>query len=288
MFAVLASFFSSPKLANSQYSAVHRADALRLLLVYKFGGFYLDLDYVVLNSLSHHNNIVVGNKPWDQLWHRTEKSDFLFITEKPSPRAWYPSRTTPSPSAPTTRCFRWPCCTWRRSTTPPAGTVSDPNWSQPPWGNTPEPNLSRKYQPGQMWCLSLYTEWCPWGQPKWWRSCSQRGRSRSPTGRNASEHPVRFISSLKTLLIWRFDFQKNIENQICPLGGRRPSVLCLRCSWSPLLSSVVLLHQIFLTITQNWRKLTRSYRSKHNIYLTLSRCLPAYHNHHPPQLSLAT
>ena len=35
-----------------------------MLLVYKFGGFYLDLDYVVLNSLSHHHNIVVGNQPW--------------------------------------------------------------------------------------------------------------------------------------------------------------------------------------------------------------------------------
>ena len=57
------SFFSSPKLAGSEYSAVHKADALRLLLVYKFGGFYLDLDYVVLNSLSHHGNIVVGNQP---------------------------------------------------------------------------------------------------------------------------------------------------------------------------------------------------------------------------------
>ena len=62
-----ASFFSSPRLASSEYSAVHTADALRLLLVYKYGGFYLDLDYVVLNSLSHYNNIVVGNQPWEQV-----------------------------------------------------------------------------------------------------------------------------------------------------------------------------------------------------------------------------
>ena len=27
-------------------------------------GVLEDLDYVVLNSLSHHHNIVVGNKPW--------------------------------------------------------------------------------------------------------------------------------------------------------------------------------------------------------------------------------
>ena len=44
---------------------MHTADALRLLLLYKFGGFYLDLDYVVFNDLSHYHNIVVGNKPWD-------------------------------------------------------------------------------------------------------------------------------------------------------------------------------------------------------------------------------
>lgn len=57
------SFFSLPSLARSPYSAVHKADALRLLLVYKFGGFYLDLDYIVLNKLDHYHNIVVGNKP---------------------------------------------------------------------------------------------------------------------------------------------------------------------------------------------------------------------------------
>lgn len=54
-------FFSSSKLSNSEYSAVHKADALRLLMVYKFGGFYLDLDYVVFNDLTHYHNIVVGN-----------------------------------------------------------------------------------------------------------------------------------------------------------------------------------------------------------------------------------
>ena len=57
------SFFSSPSLARSPHSPVHKADALRLLLVYKFGGFYLDLDYIVLNPLVHYTNIVVGNKP---------------------------------------------------------------------------------------------------------------------------------------------------------------------------------------------------------------------------------
>merc|ERR1719483_1823065 len=59
----LESFFSSPQLARSSYSAVHTADALRLLMVYKFGGFYLDLDYVVFNDLTHYSNIVVGKQP---------------------------------------------------------------------------------------------------------------------------------------------------------------------------------------------------------------------------------
>ena len=55
------SFFSSPKLGSSPYKAVHKADALRLLMVYKYGGFYLDLDYIILNDLTHYQNIVVGN-----------------------------------------------------------------------------------------------------------------------------------------------------------------------------------------------------------------------------------
>jgi len=59
----LDSFFSSSKLLQSDYRAAHTADALRLLILYKFGGFYLDIDYVVLNDLTHYKNIVVGNKP---------------------------------------------------------------------------------------------------------------------------------------------------------------------------------------------------------------------------------
>jgi len=55
----LESFFSSSQLSKSSYSAVHTADALRLLLVYKFGGFYLDLDYVILNDLTHYKNMVL-------------------------------------------------------------------------------------------------------------------------------------------------------------------------------------------------------------------------------------
>ena len=50
---------------ESPHQIVHKADALRLLLIHKFGGFYLDLDYVVLNDLSHYNNILVGNSKYN-------------------------------------------------------------------------------------------------------------------------------------------------------------------------------------------------------------------------------
>ena len=32
------------------------------VILYKFGGFYLDLDYVVFNDLTQFHNIVVGNR----------------------------------------------------------------------------------------------------------------------------------------------------------------------------------------------------------------------------------
>ena len=35
----------------------------RYLLVYKFGGIYLDLDFVTLNDLSHYRDFVVTEPP---------------------------------------------------------------------------------------------------------------------------------------------------------------------------------------------------------------------------------
>jgi len=56
----LESFFNSTKnLAASHHKAVHTSDALRLLLIYKYGGLYLDLDYVVLRDLSHYKNMLL-------------------------------------------------------------------------------------------------------------------------------------------------------------------------------------------------------------------------------------
>ena len=58
-YVVLEKFFKSDILAKSRYQFVHTADALRLLLIYRFGGFYLDLDYVVLRDLNHYKNMLL-------------------------------------------------------------------------------------------------------------------------------------------------------------------------------------------------------------------------------------
>ena len=60
----LENFFSSNQLEGSLWTPVHAADALRLLMLYKFGGFYLDLDFVVLSDLRYYNNMVLGNSEW--------------------------------------------------------------------------------------------------------------------------------------------------------------------------------------------------------------------------------
>ena len=56
---ILEQFIQHGQLNASHYKAVHTSDVLRLFLVYKFGGFYLDLDYVVIRDLSHYNNMIV-------------------------------------------------------------------------------------------------------------------------------------------------------------------------------------------------------------------------------------
>merc|ERR1719510_1932567 len=52
------SFLRTPDLLNNMIAA-HKSDILRYLMLYKFGGIYLDLDFVTLNSLTHYQNIVV-------------------------------------------------------------------------------------------------------------------------------------------------------------------------------------------------------------------------------------
>ena len=70
----LESLFSSGKLQNSRYAATHKSDALRYLLLYKFGGFYLDMDYVVLQDLSHYGKALVKNKVPNQDVHENRFS----------------------------------------------------------------------------------------------------------------------------------------------------------------------------------------------------------------------
>ena len=41
---------------------VHSADALRLLLIHKYGGFYADLDFVILAELSALANVVASDQ----------------------------------------------------------------------------------------------------------------------------------------------------------------------------------------------------------------------------------
>ena len=53
------SFFRSSVYERSDNSVVHLSDALRVLLVWRYGGLYLDTDYVVLNDMTHYQNVTV-------------------------------------------------------------------------------------------------------------------------------------------------------------------------------------------------------------------------------------
>ena len=52
------------RLMKSNYWISHLSDVLRYVLLYKFGGIYLDLDVMVLNGLQHYNNFVVTEPGW--------------------------------------------------------------------------------------------------------------------------------------------------------------------------------------------------------------------------------
>ena len=63
---------------------MHTADAVRLLLIYKYGGLYLDLDYVVLRDLSHYKNMLLeeGDHPGGGTIAVTN-SAFMFTAKHP-------------------------------------------------------------------------------------------------------------------------------------------------------------------------------------------------------------
>ena len=54
-------FFHDASYSKSQDAIVHLSDALRVLLIWMFEGFYLDLDYVVINKMTQYENFVVSN-----------------------------------------------------------------------------------------------------------------------------------------------------------------------------------------------------------------------------------
>ena len=49
-------------LSNITNAIMHTTDLARYLMLYKFGGIYLDLDFVTLNPISQYQNIVVTGK----------------------------------------------------------------------------------------------------------------------------------------------------------------------------------------------------------------------------------
>ena len=129
---IVEGFFTSPKLKESPHQIVHKADALRLLLIHKFGGFYLDLDYVVLNDLSHYNNILVGNSKYNNNMNNSLAAylDVLFNLYLEQTQSQWP--TMPSPLLPRTQCLCKHLPLFRKHTTPTAGEQlghpSSPLW----------------------------------------------------------------------------------------------------------------------------------------------------------------
>ena len=52
----------APGVRDSLVPAVHLSDVLRLLLLFSYGGFYHDLDYVILGDLTQYKNTVFEEK----------------------------------------------------------------------------------------------------------------------------------------------------------------------------------------------------------------------------------
>ena len=74
---------------------VHSADALRLLLIERFGGFYADLDFVILKSLTGLHNVIASDLGFDRYGHTNTDTDtdmVIPIYIKPIPIPILPSR----------------------------------------------------------------------------------------------------------------------------------------------------------------------------------------------------
>jgi len=68
------------KLNHSKYLATHTSDAMRLALVFKYGGFYSDLDAIVLQDLTSLKNIIGATKVNDKsgTLHHLANGEFTF------------------------------------------------------------------------------------------------------------------------------------------------------------------------------------------------------------------
>jgi len=72
---LLAGFFSSDTLEGSMSKFVHSADALRLLLLHRYGGFYADSDFVILKDLTQLKNVIAS----DQVARREYSGNHLLV-----------------------------------------------------------------------------------------------------------------------------------------------------------------------------------------------------------------
>ena len=56
------SFINSQTIYISYVRFVHTADALRVLIINRFGGFYADSDFVILKSLKKLRNVIASDQ----------------------------------------------------------------------------------------------------------------------------------------------------------------------------------------------------------------------------------
>ena len=115
---------------------VHTADALRVLIINRFGGFYADSDFVILKSLKKLKNVIASDQVscwiFANLSVRTLISTWTrcltVISMTITIVSWSatPSQTPSSTSTKEPPYWRWRWRSWRKSTNPRAGLQEDP------------------------------------------------------------------------------------------------------------------------------------------------------------------
>ena len=55
--------YNLPEYKSSPNRMTHLSDSLRLVLIYKFGGFYSDIDMIVIKDMSHLKNVFANIGP---------------------------------------------------------------------------------------------------------------------------------------------------------------------------------------------------------------------------------